>query len=362
MPFLGEKFYHVLENQIDTFEDCNITMTNIEPTNTNASCYYKSHAIALYNDIKSLLQKTNIENIIYNDDTLTFNIFGFSFSIICFSNAYHNNSSYLKYYSIIPYCLFRNKSYNTNSTLMDTFKMPINSQVSNVNNPNDIANNQLYNSKGYLLSIINNWGTRNEVDYTLHLYYNTNFICLQYISARGAKIPLITLIQGHTQDNVNIIYACASCNSICSDASYMHYHTLYNTTADCEIYHNYYIYNRDGDYGLFDKNIFPLKKYLKTIGLNSEIKDASYTGLNKVYLNKLTACGGIITFDNIYDVTRINSGEEYESQFDLDTQYTINEENYYCPGDNFRYLTIVSNNNVTNAGNTYAAHRLLLKI
>ena len=50
-----------------------------------------------------------------------------------------------------------------------------------------------------------------------------------------------------------------------------------------------------------------------------------------VFLNKLTAFGGLITFDNVFDVTRYNASN-LPCQILTNTLYTINNNNYYCPG------------------------------
>lgn len=356
MPFLGQQFYHTLDAaETETLSRGSIT---IHGTETSGTAYYKSHARIMYNDIKKMLENTNLE-IIYDDENFIFNIFGFKFKIVCISSNYNGDD-----YNIRPYCIYMNGTttyITSNRYLCDTFYFDttITSSPSNIT---DISNANNYYNYGDLLSIIKNYSTRNEVDYTIHLYYNTNFICLQYISTYGAKIPLITLIQGHTPDGANIVYASASCNAKNSSSNQQHYHTLYNASAECYINREYSnLYMGSGTNGFFDMRIHPYKPYLRRLGLASEYKDNSYTGVNKVYLNEFTAFGGIVQFDNVYDVARINQGGDYDSHFDLDSQYTINEENYYCPGDNFRFLSNV-NTNYRTILSFSNCHRLLLKI
>ena len=360
MPFLGEIFNHVLTEEIDELHYGNITLSkNSNLSNIgNVTCYYKSHAIAFYNDIKSLLNQTELD-IVYNDENLTFEIFNFKFKIACFSTYYSSS-----YYNIFPYCIFGDTPYSSSSgstiTLKDTFY--VNPASSTSGDSVDITTPSYYHTNCALLSIVKMFNTRNEVNYTLHLYYNTNFICLQYISTYGAKIPLITIIKGQTPDDIDIVYASASCNSMNNLSNQEHYHTLYNASAKKYIHHSSTnVFMNTGTDGFTDMNVFPNKARLRNIGNISEYNDPSYTGLNKVYLNKFTAFGGIIKFDNVYEVSRTNQNDEYDTQFDLDAQYTINDENYYCPGDNFRFLPNVYKNNIETFSYS-KCHRLLLKI
>ena len=75
--------------------------------------------------------------------------------------------------------------------------------------------------------------------------------------------------------------------------------------------------------------IFDMTQYPSS---NILIKLSSDGAVNTdIFLNKLTAFGGIITFDNVFDVTR-NNYDKLPCQILTKTSYTINGDNYYCPG------------------------------
>ena len=61
-----------------------------------------------------------------------------------------------------------------------------------------------------------------------------------------------------------------------------------------------------------------------------------------VFMNNLTAYGGMITFNNVFDVSRITT-DNLPSQISTNALYTINGENYYCPGASIPHYNNNSN-------------------
>ena len=81
--------------------------------------------------------------------------------------------------------------------------------------------------------------------------------------------------------------------------------------------------NSDGNF--IDYKYFPKASIMKKISESDSIN-------SDVYLTNATAFGGIVQFDNVYNASRVNDKGSLSSQFNPNTYYEIDSEQYYYPG------------------------------
>ena len=84
--------------------------------------------------------------------------------------------------------------------------------------------------------------------------------------------------------------------------------------------------NDDRVHYIFDAGVYPNRLILNTL------YDTD-TQFQSVYMKKLTSWNGLVQYNNVYDVsTKIESSYENISKITTNSVYTINGNQYYCPG------------------------------
>ena len=330
MPYLSKTFNHVIaDSSVNTWDYEKRTGEII--TFKDYLKERKGYTDQFFADLKEMLQQTNL-TITFDDDNNTFNVFDMDFMVKCISSCTENswwvNSNYYRYCGVRPFIILPRISNaadnnNTNNINYSLEMLACNYAFSSYNE-DSLFNNTYY----WIHANTPDDAFKRQVNYTIKIYYNTNYIICSYISFSGNEIPLFCFIQGEIiTTKQKAVYLSASINS--------HYTYLTNKIAipsqniDKNNYYDYLPsisnYAKLGAYGyIFDRTEYPSANILTKLSSNDAIN-------TDIFLNKLTAFGGLITFDNAFDVTRYNASN-LPCQILTNTLYTINNNNYYCPG------------------------------
>ena len=329
MPYLSKTFNHVIaDSSVNTW-----SYEKRKDEIINFSSFLKErkgYTDQFFTDLKEMLQQTNL-TITFDDENNTFNVFDMDFMVRCISSnintSYWEHPSYYMYQGVRPFIILprmqdakdSSDGSNINSSLEGlTYGRAYHNSTS--------ANASLNNEQYWIHANGADDAIKRQVGYTIKIYYNTNYIICSYISFSGYEIPLFCFIQGEIiTTKQKAVYLSSSINS--------YYNYLYHKIAipsqntDKNKYYDYLpsISNcyKTNSY-VFDATRYPSSNIL--------IKLSSDGAVNTdIFLNKLTAFGGIITFDNVFDVTRDNV-DKLPCQILTKTSYTINGDNYYCPG------------------------------
>lgn len=330
MPYLSKTFNHVIaDSSVNTWDYEKRTGEII--TFKNYLKERKGYTDQFFADLKEMLQQTNL-TITFDDDNNTFNVFDMDFMVKCISscteNSYWTDTNYYSYCGVRPFIILPRISNAADSDSSNSFNYSL-----------EMLTQSYAFSFGTSISLFNNtfyWihantpddAFKRQVSYTIKIYYNTNYIICSYISFSGNEIPLFCFIQGETiTTKQKAVYLSTSINS---NYDYLfHKIAIPSQNTDKNKYYDYLpsISNSSklGAYNyIFDRTEYPSANILTKLSSNDAVN-------TDIFLNKLTAFGGLITFDNVFDVTRYNASN-LPCQILTNTLYTINNNNYYCPG------------------------------
>lgn len=340
MPYISKTFNHVIA-------DSSLNTWTYEKT-TNEIITYKSYCIErkgytdqFFIDLKEVLQQTNL-TITFDDENNIFNIFDIDFMLKCLDSAhsYWVDLNYYKYSGVRPVII-----------------LPRISTADDSRNPQYSLENfgygsMVYNSSNYIpYNNENHWincntspndEVKRQVNYTIKIYYNTNYIICSYISFNGYEVPLFCFIQGEIVTTKEKAVYLSSCINNYQENNQYHKIAIPSQNTDKTKYYDYLpsisnvnkLGNNTID-AIFDKTIYPSSSIIAKLSSDGTVN-------SDVFMNNLTAYGGMITFNNVFDVSRITT-DNLPSQISANALYTINGENYYCPGASIPYYNNDSN-------------------
>ena len=329
MPYLSKTFNHVIaDSSVNTWDYEKRTGEII--TFATYLKERKGYTDQFFADLKEMLQQTNL-TITFDDDNNTFNVFDMDFMVKCISSntedSWWTHSNYYSYCGVRPFIILpriSNAADNYDDSFNYSLEMLTNTYAFNIR-----ANSSLFNNTFYWIHANTPDDTfKRQVSYTIKIYYNTNYIICSYISFSGYEIPLFCFIQGETiTTKQKAVYLSTSINSRFD--CLFHKIAIPSQNTDKNKYYDYLPSisntNKLGAYNyIFDRTEYPSANILTKLSSNNAIN-------TDIFLNKLTAFGGLITFDNVFDVTRYNASN-LPCQILTNTLYTINNNNYYCPG------------------------------
>lgn len=181
-----------------------------------------------------------------------------------------------------------------------------------------------------------------ELDYTIEIRYNHDFLLIDYrpYDDKTIKYTLCCLIKGTDVNGKDVVYISGGCNtySTGSPFEYIYHWNTFHKLVWCDNptgqpytgAHSYPAYNnnvcldrsslsRDTPFmDLVNNTAYP---HDSKIPLGSE---------NNIVFQTPVCCWGRVTFSNNVLTGPIN--------LTVDTDYEINGETYYCPGDNITIL------------------------
>lgn len=310
---------------------------------------YKEASQLFFNDLKSMLE--NLPGLTFDfSDRLTyeenvsapfFKIWDLEFCPMVLSTCTHTNS-----YTLTPF-IFRNYEY---SPLSYSFKY---------------FSATTKDMSAFIIpkSAINKSSTEKlELDYTIEIRYNNDFLLIDYrpYGDKSIKFTLCCLIKGEDINKETVVYESGGCNtySTGSPFEYAHhwvtYHKLiWSKYPKINPYTNGYAYPAYNTTLNYDRTLLSNGVIFMDLVNNTVTPHTSKIeltdGTNNVFLQKPICCWGRVNFsDNILTgSTNLTVGTDYE----------INGDTYYCPGD---YTTLAS----MQAGVNYTRYgaRFLLKI
>ena len=331
MPYLSKNFSNVITDftkQDWTYEK----RTGEEITVNSYLGELKSHTANFYNNLKSLLNQISSVQITFDDDNCTFNIFGIELLVKCLSSyssgKFRNN---YEYDGIFPSIILPRLSTFENSTPSNVYAFPRNNIVQHP----CISNSSTFIAQYYsMVAYRSPENIQQQVNYGIKIWYNKNYIMCNYISYTGNEYPLFCLIQGKcvNQSNKKPVYISANPNIQENNSScfyYNHYIVIPEMNLDKTKYYDYLPnltnYNNQSAGNFLDFKYFPKASIMKKISESDSIN-------SDVYLTNATAFGGIVQFDNVYNISRVNDESSLSPQFNPNSYYEIDSEQYYYPG------------------------------
>ena len=331
MPYLSKNFSNVITDftkQDWTYEK----RTGEEITVNSYLGELKSHTAAFYNNLKSLLNQISSVQITFDDDNCTFNIFGIELLVKCLSSyssgSFRNN---YEYDGIFPSIILPRLSIFENNAQSREYSFPRNNIVQHP----CITNSTTFIAQYYSMIAYNaSENIQQQVNYGIKVWYNKNYVMCNYISYSGNEYPLFCLIQGKcvNQSNKKPVYISANPNIQENNSSYFyynHYIVIPEMNLDKTKYYDYLPtlpnYNNSSSGNFIDYKYFPKASIMKKISESDSIN-------SDVYLTNATAFGGIVQFDNVYNISRVNDESSLSPQFNPNSYYEIDSEQYYYPG------------------------------
>lgn len=330
MPYLSKTFNHIIaDSSVNTWDYEKRTGEII--TFKTYLKERKGYTDQFFADLKEMLQQTNL-TITFDDDNNTFNVFDMDFMVKCISSytddRFWTDSNYYSYCGVRPFIILPRIS-----NAEDDYNSNVNSSLESLANGlafyySNLSTARFNNTFYWIHANTPDDAFKRQVSYTIKIYYNTNYIICSYISFSGYEIPLFCFIQGEIiTTKQKAVYLSTSINS---NYNYLfHKIAIPSQNTDKNKYYDYLPsinnFSKLGAYNyIFDKTEYPSANILTKLSSNDTIN-------TDVFLNKLTAFGGLITFDNVFDITRYNASN-LPCQILTNTLYTINNNNYYCPG------------------------------
>ena len=334
MPYLSKNFSSVITDftkQNWTYEK----RTGEEITVTSYQGELKSHTTAFYNNLKSLLNQISSVQITFDDDNCTFNIFGIELLVKCLSSyssgKFSNNN---QYDGIFPSIILPRLSAFENSYSPSENAFPMNNIIQYPGISSNYAN---YLAQYYsMVAYKSPENIQQQVNYGIKVWYNKNYVMCNYISYTGNEYPLFCLIQGKcvNQSNKKPVYVSANPNVKENNNVYFyynHYIVIPEMNLDKTKYYDYlpvlpnYNNSNSSNGNFMDYKYFPKANIMKKISESDSIN-------SDVYLTNATAFGGIVQFDNVYNISRANDEGSLSPQFNPNSYYEIDSEQYYYPG------------------------------
>lgn len=335
MPYLSKNFSSVITDftkQNWTYEK----RTGEEITVNSYLGELKSHTANFYNNLKSLLNQISSVQITFDDDNCTFNIFGIELLVKCLSyyssGKFDNNSEYDGIFPSIILPRLSNFGTGTYSN-ENAFPMYNITQYPGLGNSSPAHYLAQYHS---MVAYNSPENIQQQVSYGIKIWYNKNYIMCNYISYSGNEYPLFCLIQGKcvNQSNKKPVYVSANPNIQENNSSrfyYNHYIVIPEMNLDKTKYYDYlpvlpnYNNSNSSNGNFLDYKYFPRASIMKKISESDSIN-------SDVYLTNATAFGGIVQFDNVYNISRVNDEGSLSPQFNPNSYYEIDSEQYYYPG------------------------------
>lgn len=335
MPYLSKNFSSVITDftkQNWTYE----RRTGEEITVNSYLGELKSHTVNFYNNLKSLLNQISSVQITFDDDNCTFNIFGIELLVKCLSSysseKFSNNNSYD---GIFPSIILPRLSTFQNSMSSREHSFPMNNitQYPGLGNSSYSSYLALYHS---MVAYSSPENIQQQVSYGIKIWYNKNYVMCNYISYSGNEYPLFCLIQGKcvNQSNKKPVYVSANPNvRENNDAHfyYNHYIVIPEMNLDKTKYYNYLPNLANYDNSSYSNGNFLDYKYFPNSNIMRKISESDSIN-SDVYLTNATAFGGIVQFDNVYNINRVNNEGSLSPQFNPNSYYEIDSEQYYYPG------------------------------
>ena len=318
MPTLSKKFTH-------TCAACTLVTTKLQNyvpnIVTTGAFVYKEASQFFFEDLKEMLEKTGIpitfsEEYTYETNTECpyFEMFGLRFPIFVWNANYYGDARYgYGNFSVVP-IVTRTGAYDVSNEIKIIGSWQSNSSV--------LGNN-------IQSSICTSYLNRLEIEYSINIVYNDNWIIVSYTSHTGLKFPLFSLIKGRDINNKEVVYISANPNACYSNRG--------GSTVSCPTYHhlvwteNWYLHEYSGYVRI--PNSDSLRTCSSSPNYNGNIflklsQPDTIAGIaisdNKIQLMEPICCGNRVFFDNMYVVP---------DTVNVDAYYTINNELYYCPGD-----------------------------
>lgn len=315
MPFLSKHF--TFDYDFSSAKPVYCTSRRNRTSEAQTADYSFFHRPTLstmfYNNLKETLQHTTLENITYYDDDLSIKIFGINLKFACAQNS-DSTSNY--------YCT------------------PI--AIEQFIGSNGILHNDRYIKSRMEYKTITSTTDKNvrTISYGIKVYYNNNFIICNYESYLRFEIPIFCIIQGNANNSSKKVTYLGQCPNVVGidDSSYeVFYHRLvipdesseYDSVfpnANNVVLYNQTFFNDTQVHYIFDADVYPNRLILNTL------YDTD-TQFQSVYMKKLTSWNGLVQYNNVYDVsTKIDGSYENISKITTNSVYTINGNQYYCPG------------------------------
>lgn len=333
MPFLSKSYHYSYDNTTAPTAITYQRRRSDESPYTMSSYHYerKSLSNSFFSHIKEILQRTNLDSIVFDDEKEnTVTIFGVDLKITC--NFRDSSASENQYVRPVVYC-----------PLLGT-----NQEYATLGDPSSYVSTGARCNKEFSICVYGDATTSKQIMYTLKLYYNTNFVICHYESHLGYEVPLFCIIQGdviNSDKKVVYIGECVNYWSIQSSMRTYHRLVIPANEENSDIYTYYPSYNNTRLYdstGLGNSNfwttgnqwhlVFDATKYPKVDYLTKLYNSEEH--VKNVYMKKLTSWNGLIQYDNVYDASVLTDTLVYQnlSKISYATLYTINGTQYYCPG------------------------------
>lgn len=325
MPVLTQTFSHTMES---------LTVTNAGVYNSvnsldRQSFLYKEPSILFWQDLKSVLQEAAGLDITFseNDEFIDkeqapyFSIWGLNFSPFVFAALTHVNS-----YSLVP-CIARQYEYAPTTR---SFR--------------DVTTNNAENNNAMAVAArINKSNTEKlDLEYTIEVRYNEDFLLIEYrpYADKAKKFTLCCLMKGVDINDKVVVYLSGGCNtySVYSSAGFINnayvwasYHKLVWPESPAKVpytgaaaYPTYDSQEPTSRSAICDTRIF-IDLVNNMMTPHSSRISLYGTDDKNILFQKPICCWGRVNFgDNILTGPMTLTP---------DTEYEINGEIYYCPGD-----------------------------
>lgn len=314
MPFLSKHFTFDYDFSSVKPVYCTTRLNRTsEAVKASDSFFHRPTLSAMfYNNLKETLQHTTLENITYYDDDLCIKIFGINLKFACAQYPGDTSNYYCTPIAIEQFI-------DSAGLLHGTKYIKRNMEYKTITSTTD-------------KSIKN-------ISYGIKVYYNNNFIICNYESYLRFEIPIFCIIQGNTINSSKKVAYLGQCpNVVGVDDNYdTFYHRLVIPNESSEydsvfpntenkVLYNQTFFNDTQVHYIFDADVYPNRKILNTL------YDTD-TQFQSVYMKKLTSWNGLVQYNNVYDVsTKIDGSYENISKITTNSVYTINGNQYYCPG------------------------------
>ena len=335
MPYLSKNFSSVITDftkQDWIYEK----RTGEEITVTSYQGELKSHTVNFYNNLKSLLNQISSVQITFDDDNCTFNIFGIELLVKCLSSyssgKFSNNNSRDGIFPsiILPRLSTFNNNYSPNENAFPRNNIIQYPGISDSSGSTYLA---LWHS---MVAYNSPENVQQQVSYGIKIWYNKNYVMCNYISYTGNEYPLFCLIQGKcvNQSNKKPVYISANPNIKENTSSYFyynHYIVIPEMNLDKTKYYDYLPNLTNYDNSSYSHGNFLDFKYFPNSNIMRKVSESDSIN-SDVYLTNATAFGGIVQFDNVYNISRVNNEGSLSPQFNPNSYYEIDSEQYYYPG------------------------------
>lgn len=325
MPHISQNFHHVM----DSYTKVAAGLYDYTGALKNISYLYKEPSELFWNDLKSMLENLPLDitfsehsDYVASKQTPYFQIWGLDFSPTVLLASAHTSS-----YSLIP-IMHRHYEY---SPLQYSFKFI---DAGTANHSTYILPNARINKSNteYM-----------EIDYTIEIRYNTDFLLIEYrpYADKTIKFTMCCLIKGIDINGKEVVYASGGCNTYGTASPYSSAYnwTTYHKLIWCES-PKLNPYTGSYSYPAYDTTVNIDRSSLSSNIIFMDLVNNTYTlhsskiqlGTdNNIALQKPICCWGRVTFSDDILTDPIN--------LTVDTDYEINGETYYCPGD---YVTIAT--------------------